>query len=485
MTLCLSSRILLALGTLCVVAASSVDAFAWGFNEHKQLTHDGRAAVCQGLSEQHPGSARDTERWLRVALCDVPATQLDSELRWLKDPHCEFGFDELVALVDVQSDPFAMSQKSCAELRTAMGKLEDNAWEALRADEHFCPRAPQAYQSSHELALALASQARSELASAIATRVGGSAGEVSETASEEHALNRFRQALYIEIHALHLLEDLFAAGHAMSSLEDGIDPRLTTSVHDRYNLSGTQFRNARGDSWFGYGDRKLDESKETELRIVEAVRVSLTELATALRVGRLPAQPAVMQDLPICPVNRDIRDETYRFTGGLRASMPMQAYEGNAVVRPTRFWELSPYYEYGPLHSLSLEAGAAVAFYSATGHGVTEAGYEQGRVNGWAMRSVVPRLAVGWTSRSFLRIARLNVNASAYGLGWVATHDPVGRRRPMEFRVYDGSDVTGSLELLAWVAAIRLGASVGSRTSAIQGGRAWTWSPVLDVLYRW
>ncbi|WP_440107738.1 hypothetical protein [Acidovorax sp. BL-A-41-H1] len=160
--------------------------------------------------------------------------------------------------------------------------------------DHFGEDAVRAYAMGHAQALTQALLAR---------KLSGAARE--KALQLAYAQNAF---------ADHFLSDLFSSGHLrtprraldrigrQSAVPEGaaLAGLCAKAMHDEDSYHGLTVRNARGETWRAYGDKKLlDHGDEENLRrVVAAVQASAGEIWNAFASGQLPERYAALACTP-------------------------------------------------------------------------------------------------------------------------------------------------------------------------------------------
>ncbi|PWB34934.1 phospholipase [Pseudomonas sp. SDI] len=142
--------------------------------------------------------------------------------------------------------------------------------------DHFGEWALLAYQAGHTAALRQALKARNS----------GLEGDLELA----YAMNAF---------ADHFLTDLFSSGHVRvprKAIKDNVTPAdlgslISRFMHDEDSKYGLLLRNAQGDTWRGYGDKRYFDSVDVRNRqqVGLAVQRSVDEVFAAFVGGVLPA----------------------------------------------------------------------------------------------------------------------------------------------------------------------------------------------------
>ncbi|QHF27127.1 phospholipase [Pseudomonas sp. R32] len=145
--------------------------------------------------------------------------------------------------------------------------------------DHFGEWALLAYIAGHTAALR----------QAVKARASGDDGQLELA----YAMNAF---------ADHFLTDLFSAGHVRvprKAIKDNVTPAdlgslISRFMHDEDSKYGLVLRNAQGDTWRGYGDKRYFDSIDVANRkqVGLAVQKSADEIFQAFDSGNLPAPTA-------------------------------------------------------------------------------------------------------------------------------------------------------------------------------------------------
>ncbi|WP_422417228.1 phospholipase [Pseudomonas sp. GZD-222] len=142
--------------------------------------------------------------------------------------------------------------------------------------DHFGEWALLAYIAGHTAALR----------QAVKAKASDDAGQLELA----YAMNAF---------ADHFLTDLFSAGHVRvprKAIKDNVTPAdlgslISRFMHDEDSKYGLVLRNAQGDTWRGYGDKRYFDTIDVANRkqISKAVQASADEVFQAYNSGALPA----------------------------------------------------------------------------------------------------------------------------------------------------------------------------------------------------
>lgn len=170
--------------------------------------------------------------------------------------------------------------------------------------DHFGEDAVSAYAMGHGQALSQALLAR---------RLSGAARE-----------NALQLAYAQNAFADHFLSDLFSSGHLrtprraldrigrQSSVPEGaaLAGLCAKAMHDEDSYHGLSVRNARGETWRAYGDKKLLDHGDAEnlRRVVAAVQASAAEIWNAFASGQVPERYAALAYTPDLAALQDRHD---------------------------------------------------------------------------------------------------------------------------------------------------------------------------------
>jgi len=459
-----------ALGAAVCTWLTSHTALAWDGSEHEQITREAVAAVCTALAplkhDADPAVARRAET-ARALLCGDPCPGGDgvcNMFRYSRGESCQLlpesqtcstGFPQAVALVDYKNDPTALRSYRCGDIGNLRDSLKTKAYEALTADEHFHPKVVFGYSEALEIA-----EARAVFA--------GSPGS-------EDCPDVFRRALFNAARAMHLIEDAFAAGHAVTHLSDTYEPRQTTYMHDRYNRLGVLFGDAvDGDSqWHAQGDGHLEDPENAVNRahVVQAATLTLCSIVRAyvgpgLSCPAMPARPGLL-----VPVLMDqIRSPSG--LGGLRlefASFPT-LWQG-AVLRYSSVYRLA----LGVQQPLAQRVNLQMSLYA---EGFSERGFTREQLDGGALdrnwfdrnvRAFGLRPGVEYSSLPWERVVGLTAFFNAY-LGWTNTDcsQHLGC-------VFDGGEIGLGADLYPQLFTLRIGPTYAVRRSDVREDRWSQW----------
>ncbi|MDF0730310.1 phospholipase [Pseudomonas entomophila] len=151
--------------------------------------------------------------------------------------------------------------------------------------DHFAAHAQLAYQAGHAAALQQALRAR--------------ASGQERDLQLAYAMNAF---------ADHFLTDLFSAGHLRvprKALADTVTPSdigslISRFMHDEDSKYGLRVRNAEGEQWRAYGDKRYFDSVDAANRrqVARAVQRSADEVFQVFVDGRLPGDYAALRLAP-------------------------------------------------------------------------------------------------------------------------------------------------------------------------------------------
>jgi len=180
--------------------------------------------------------------------------------------------------------------------------------------DHFGPWALAAYQAGHAAALQQALKARAS-------------GEERDL-QLAYAMNAF---------ADHFLTDLFSAGHLRvprKALADTVTPSdvgslISRFMHDEDSKYGLAVRNAEGEQWRAYGDKRYFDSVDVANRrqVGRAVQRSADEVFQAFAEGHAPAA----KDFAALRLAPDLRAAEQDLVPGNFA--PLYVQDGKAVLR--------------------------------------------------------------------------------------------------------------------------------------------------------
>ncbi|WP_460416762.1 phospholipase [Pseudomonas sp. microsymbiont 2] len=180
--------------------------------------------------------------------------------------------------------------------------------------DHFGPWALLAYQAGHAAALQQALKARAS-------------GEERDL-QMAYAMNAF---------ADHFLTDLFSAGHLRvprKALADTVTPSdvgslISRFMHDEDSKYGLAVRNAEGEQWRAYGDKRYFDSVDVANRrqVGRAVQRSADEVFQAFAEGRAPA----VKDFAALRLAPDLRATEQDLVPGNFA--PLYFQDGKTVLR--------------------------------------------------------------------------------------------------------------------------------------------------------
>ncbi|QXH50607.1 phospholipase [Pseudomonas fakonensis] len=180
--------------------------------------------------------------------------------------------------------------------------------------DHFGPWALLAYQAGHSAALRQALTAH--------------ASGAEQDLQLAYAMNAF---------ADHFLTDLFSAGHLRvprKALADSVTPSdvgslISRFMHDEDSQYGLVVRNAEGEQWRAYGDKRYFDSVDVANRrqVARAVQRSADEVFEAFVSGHLP-QPADYTALRLVP---DLQAAEQDLVPGNFA--PLYFQQGKTVLR--------------------------------------------------------------------------------------------------------------------------------------------------------
>ncbi|WP_194789014.1 phospholipase [Pseudomonas sp. UFMG81] len=180
--------------------------------------------------------------------------------------------------------------------------------------DHFGPWALLAYQAGHAAALQQALKAR--------------ASGAERDLQLAYAMNAF---------ADHFLTDLFSAGHLRvprKALADTVTPSdvgslISRFMHDEDSKYGLAVRNAEGEQWRAYGDKRYFDSVDVANRrqVGRAVQRSADEVFQAFADGRVP--PA--KDYAALRLAPDLRAAEQDLVPGNFA--PLYFQDGKSVLR--------------------------------------------------------------------------------------------------------------------------------------------------------
>lgn len=133
----------------------------------------------------------------------------------------------------------------------------------------------------------------------------------------------------------HYLTDLFSSGHlrvprkAMAAVVTPSDlgSLLTRFMHDEDSRFGLKVRNAQGEQWRAYGDKRYFESSDADNRrlVNQAVQASADEVFAAYLSGNVPA-PTTFAALQRLPDLTAVQDSGNNFS-------PLFRVEGGKVLR--------------------------------------------------------------------------------------------------------------------------------------------------------
>jgi hypothetical protein len=178
--------------------------------------------------------------------------------------------------------------------------------------DHFAEWARLAYIAGHTAALQTAAAA--------------GATEDQQQLERAYAMNAF---------ADHYLTDLFSSGHlrvprkAMAAVVTPSDlgSLLTRFMHDEDSRFGLKVRNAQGEQWRAYGDKRYFESSDADNRrlVNQAVQASADEVFAAYLSGNVPA-PTTFAALQRLPDLTAVLDSGNNFS-------PLFRVEGGKVLR--------------------------------------------------------------------------------------------------------------------------------------------------------
>ncbi|MHA3734798.1 phospholipase [Pseudomonas sp. Eth.TT006] len=136
---------------------------------------------------------------------------------------------------------------------------------------------------------------------ALQTAVAARANHDEQQLERAYAMNAF---------ADHFLTDLFSSGHlrvprkelAAVVTPSDLGSLVSRFMHDEDSKFGLKVRNARGDQWRAYGDKRYFEASDTDNRtqVNLAVQASADEIFAAYLSGNVPAPStfAALQRLP-------------------------------------------------------------------------------------------------------------------------------------------------------------------------------------------
>ena len=176
--------------------------------------------------------------------------------------------------------------------------------------DHFGEWARQAYIAGHTAALQTAAAAH--------------ASQDELQLERAYAMNAF---------ADHYLTDLFSSGHlrvprkamAVAVTPSDLGSLITRFMHDEDSKFGLKVRNARGEQWRAFGDKRYFEAADTDNRnqVNQAVQDSADEVYAAYSSGNVPTTFNALQRLPDLTL---VMSLTNNFS-------PLFRVQGNKVLR--------------------------------------------------------------------------------------------------------------------------------------------------------
>ncbi|MGY2438839.1 phospholipase [Pseudomonas sp. SDO52101_S400] len=176
--------------------------------------------------------------------------------------------------------------------------------------DHFGEWARQAYIAGHTAALQTAAAAH--------------ASQDELQLGRAYAMNAF---------ADHYLTDLFSSGHlrvprkamAAAVTPSDLGSLITRFMHDEDSKFGLKVRNARGEQWRAFGDKRFFEAADTDNRnqVNQAVQDSADEVYAAYSSGNVPTTFNALQRLPDLTL---VMSLTNNFS-------PLFRVQGNKVLR--------------------------------------------------------------------------------------------------------------------------------------------------------
>jgi len=125
----------------------------------------------------------------------------------------------------------------------------------------------------------------------VAMDLAAKSGKLKDDPEQAKAL--LKLALLFNSFADHFLEDAFSAGHLVVKRTIVSSVVNNKSLHDFYSANGTQVLNKKGEIWKAHGDGTFSDPgfAQESVRVIEAVRLSLTDLWTAFE-NSASVQPA-------------------------------------------------------------------------------------------------------------------------------------------------------------------------------------------------